>query len=66
MAAGYKFNLEPIEKFMPEMCRFEQGYRYSVGFNLILDNLTGVTAIAPLTPLVLDFTERKETVVINA
>lgn len=66
MAAGYKFNLEPIEKVMPEMCRFETVYRYSGGFNLVLDNLTGVKVIPPLTPLVLDFKARKATVVINA
>ena len=65
MAAGLKYNLDPIEKVMPEMCRFETVYRYSGGFNLVLDNLTGVKAIPPMTPLVLDFKARKATVVIN-
>lgn len=65
MSAGYKFNLKPIEKVMPEMCRFETVYRYSGGFNLVLDNLTGVEAIPPMTPLVLDFKTRKATAVIN-
>ena len=65
MAAGLKYNLDPIEKIMPEMCRFETVYRYSGGFNLALDNLTGVEAIPPMTPLVLDFKVRKATVVIN-
>lgn len=65
MAAGLKYNLDPIEKIMPEMCRFETVYRYSGGFNLALDNLTGVEAIPPMTPLVLDFKARKATVVIN-
>lgn len=65
MAAGLKYNFDPIEKVMPEMCRFETVYRYSGGFNLALDNLTGVEAIPPMTPLVLDFKARKATVVIN-
>lgn len=65
MSAGYKFNLEPIEKVMPEMCRFETVYRYSGGFNLTLDNLTGVKTIPPMTPLVLDFKARTATAVIN-
>ena len=65
MAAGTKYNLKPIEKVMPEMCRFDTVYRYSGGFNLALDNLTGVEAIPPMTPLVLDFKTRKATVVIN-
>lgn len=65
MAAGMKYNLDPIEKVMPEMCRFETVYRYSGGFNLVLDNLTGVKAIPPMTPLVLDFKARKATAVIN-
>ena len=65
MAAGLKYDLDPIEKVMPEMCRFETVYRYSGGFNLALDNLTGVEAIPPMTPLVLDFKARKATVVIN-
>ena len=65
MAAGLKYNLEPIEKVMPEMCRFETVYRYSGGFNLVMDNLAGVKAIPPMTPLVLDFKARTATVVIN-
>ena len=65
MAAGLRYNLEPIEKVMPEMCRFETVYRYSGGFNLVLDNLTEVKAIPPMTPLVLDFKARKATAVIN-
>lgn len=65
MASGYKYNLTPIEKPTPEMCRVETIYRYSGGFNLVLDNLTGVKAIPPLTPLVLDFKTRKATAIIN-
>ena len=65
MASGYKYNLTPIEEPTPEMCRVETIYRYSGGFNLVLDNLTGVKAIPPLTPLVLDFKTRKATAVIN-
>lgn len=65
MPAGFKYDLKPIEANMPEMCRFETVYRYSGGFNLVLDNLTGVKEIPPLTPLVLDFVKRKATVVIN-
>ena len=65
MAAGLKYNLDPIEKVMPEMCRFETVYRYSGGFKLVLDNLTGVKAIPPMTPLVLDFKARTATAVIN-
>lgn len=65
MASGFKYNLDPIEKVMPEMCRFETVYRYSGGFNLVLDNLTGVKAIPPMTPLVLDFKARTATAVIN-
>ena len=65
MAAGYKYNLEPIEKPTPEMCRVETIFRYAGGFNLVLDNLAGVKGIPPLTPLVLDFKARKATVVIN-
>ena len=65
MAAGLRYNLDPIEKVMPEMCRFDTVYRYSGGFNLVLDNLTGAEAIPPMTPLVLDFKARKATVVIN-
>ena len=65
MAAGLKYNLDPIEKPTPEMCRVETIFRYSGGFNLVLDNLAGVKGIPPLTPLVLDYKTRKATVVIN-
>ncbi len=65
MPAGFKYNLKPIEANMPEMCRYETVYRYSGGFNLVLDNLSGVDKIPPMTPLVLDFVNRKATVVIN-
>ena len=65
MAAGFKYNTKPIEDVMPEMCRFETVYRYSGGFNLDLDNLKGIDAIPPLTPLVLDFAKRTATAVIN-
>ena len=34
MPAGFKYDLNPIERQMPEMCRFETVYRYSGGFNL--------------------------------
>ncbi len=65
MAAGLKYNLEPVEKIMPEMCRFETVYRYSGGFNLVTTSLKNVKAIPPLTPLVLDFKKRTATPVIN-
>lgn len=65
MAAGLKYNLEPVEKVMPEMCRFETVYRYSGGFNLVTTSLKNVKAIPPLTPLVLDFKARTATPVIN-
>ena len=65
MAAGFKFNLNPIEGVMPEMCRFETVYRLSGGFNLDIANLKGVSAIPPLTPIVVDFKARKAVAVIN-
>ncbi|WP_303013836.1 head fiber protein [uncultured Bacteroides sp.] len=65
MPAGFKYDLKPIEANMPEMCRFETVYRYSGGFNLVLDNLAGVDKIPPMTPLVLDFVKRQATAVIN-
>lgn len=65
MAAGFKFNLNPIEGVMPEMCRFETVYRLSGGFNLDIANLKGVTAIPPLTPIIVDFKTRKAVAVIN-
>lgn len=65
MAAGFKFNLNPIEGVMPEMCRFETVYRLSGGFNLDIANLKGVSAIPPLTPIVVDFKTRKAVAVIN-
>ena len=66
MPAGFKFNLNPIEGVMPEMCRFETVYRLSGGFNLDIANLSGIDAIPPLTPLVVDFKTRKAVAVINA
>lgn len=51
MPAGFKYDLNPIERQMPEMCRFETVYRYSGGFNLDISNLTGVAQIPPLTRL---------------
>ena len=65
MPAGFKYDLKPIEANMPEMCRYETVYRYSGGFNLVLDNLTGVDKIPPMTPLVLDFVKKQATAVIN-
>lgn len=65
MPAGFKFNLNPVEGVMPEMCRFETVYRLSGGFNLDIANLSGVDAIPPLTPLVVDFKTRKAVAVIN-
>lgn len=65
MAAGIKYNLESMEPNMPELCRFDTVYRYSGGFNLDLTNLTGISKIPPLTPLVLDFKTRKAKVVVN-
>lgn len=57
--------MNPIEKVMPEMCRFETVYRLSGGFNLDISNLAGVDAIPPLTPVVIDFVTRKAVAVIN-
>lgn len=65
MPAGFKYDLNPIEKTMPELCRFETVYRLSGGFNLDITNLNGVSAIPPLTPLVVDFVNRKAVAVIN-
>lgn len=65
MPAGFKYDLNPIERQMPEMCRFETVYRYSGGFNLDISNLTGVAQIPPLTPLVLDFVKRTAKAVLN-
>lgn len=66
MPAGFKFNLNPIEGVMPEMCRFETVYRLSGGFNLDITNLGGIAAIPPLTPIAVDFKTRKAVAVINA
>ena len=65
MPAGFKYDLNPIERQMPEMCRFETVYRISGGFNLDISNLTGVDKIPPLTPLVLDFEKRTAKAVLN-
>lgn len=65
MPAGFKFNLNPIEGTMPEMCRFDTVYRLSGGFNLDITNLGGISEIPPLTPLVVDFETRKAVAVIN-
>lgn len=65
MPAGIHYDLNPIEKNMPEMCRYETVYRYSGGFNLDISNLSGVKVIPPLTPIVLDFAKRTAKVVIN-
>lgn len=66
MAAGIKFNLNPIEGNMPEMCRFETVYRLSGGFMLDLTNLSGIANIPPLAPMVVDFKTRKAKVVVCA
>lgn len=66
MPAGFKFNLNPIEGVMPEMCRFETVYRLSGGFNLDITNLGGIAAIPPLTPIAVDFKTRKAVAIINA
>ncbi len=65
MPAGFKYDMNLIEKVMPEMCRFETVYRLSGGFNLDISNLAGVDAIPPLTPVVIDFVTRKAVAVIN-
>ena len=65
MSAGVKYDLNPIEPNMPEMCRYDTVYRYSGGFNLDISNLSGVKNIPPCTPLVLDFKTRTAKVVIN-
>lgn len=38
MSAGVKYDLNPIEPNMPEMCRYDTVYRYSGGFNLDISN----------------------------
>lgn len=65
MPAGFKYDLNPIEKTMPELCRFDTVYRLSGGFNLELSNLAGIEVIPPLAPIVVDFVSRKATVVLN-
>lgn len=65
MPAGFKYDLNPIEKTMPELCRFETVYRISGGFNLDISNLSGVERIPPMTPLVIDFKNRTAKVVVN-
>ena len=65
MPAGFKYDLNPIEKTMPELCRFETVYRLSGGFNLDIANLTGVEALPPLAPVMVDFVTRKAVAVIN-
>ena len=65
MPAGFKYDLKPIEKTMPELCRFETVYRLSGGFNLDTTNLTGIDKIPPMTPLVIDFKTRTAKAVVN-
>lgn len=65
MPAGFKYDLNPIEKTMPELCRFDTVYRLSGGFNLDITNLAGVEALPPLAPVVVDFATRKAVAVIN-
>lgn len=65
MPAGFKYDLKPIEKTMPELCRFETVYRLSGGFNLDTTNLTGIDKIPPMTPLVIDFKTRTAKTVVN-
>lgn len=65
MPAGFKYDLNPIEKTMPELCRFETVYRLSGGFNLDITNLAGVEVVPPLAPVVVDFVTRKAVAVIN-
>lgn len=64
MPAGWKYE-KKIEGTMPEMCDYSTAYRLPGGFNLVLDNLTGVTAIPPCTPLVVDFKARTATAIVN-
>lgn len=65
MPAGFKYDLKPIEKTMPELCRYETVYRISGGFNLDISNLSGVERIPPMTPLFIDFKARTAKVVVN-
>lgn len=65
MPAGFKYDLKPIEKTMPELCRYETVYRISGGFNLDISNLSGFERIPPMTPLVIDFKNRTAKVVVN-
>lgn len=65
MPAGFKYDLKPIEKTMPELCRFETVYRLSGGFNLDTSNLNGVVRIPPMAPLAIDFKARTAKVVVN-
>ena len=65
MPAGFKYDLNPIEKTMPELCRVETVYRLSGGFNLDTSNLNGVVRIPPMAPLVIDFKARTAKVIVN-
>lgn len=65
MPAGLKYDLNPIEKTMPELCRFDTVYRLSGGFNLDTTNLSGFDRIPPMTPLSVDFKARTAKVVVN-
>ena len=65
MPAGLKYDLNPIEKTMPELCRFDTVYRLSGGFNLDTTNLSGFDKIPPMTPLAIDFKARTAKVVVN-
>ena len=65
MAAGIKYNVNPIEGTMPEMARYETAFRHSGGFDLVITNLTGIAAIPPMTPLSVNFKTRKATPVVN-
>lgn len=64
MPAGFKYDLDP-NVYYPEFCRFETVYRLSGGFNLVTDNLEPGAMIPPMTPLAIDFSTRKATVVKN-
>ena len=66
MSAGIKYNLNPIEGNMPEMCRFETVYRLSGGFMLDQTNLAGFSKVPPMAPLHIDFKTRKAKVVVCA
>lgn len=64
MPAGFKYDLNPMD-ILKELCRFDTVYRLSGGFNFEDANVPEGTMLMPLTPLYVDLTTRKASVVKN-